>query len=134
GQEFRRIGQPAPGPENRRFSPAPWERNARTTGTRCLRPAPCGQGRGIVMLRMQSEAPRGLRWGAFSLALLVAMTAVSSDPADARSRRKRGAHNHRAAHSVHNRGAKRHRAIHHSARSTRSDSLAPGYSDTVVDG
>jgi D-alanyl-D-alanine carboxypeptidase len=79
------------------------------------------------MLRMQSEAPRGLRWGALSVAMLVALSAVSSDPADARSRRKRVSHHHRAAHAQHHRTTQ-------SERSTRSDSLAAGYAAIVVDG
>jgi D-alanyl-D-alanine carboxypeptidase len=39
------------------------------------------------MLRMRIEARRGLRWGLVSLATAVALTAVLSDPADARTRR-----------------------------------------------
>jgi D-alanyl-D-alanine carboxypeptidase len=41
------------------------------------------------MLRMRTGARRGLRWGLFSLASAVALTAVLSDPADARRRGKR---------------------------------------------
>jgi D-alanyl-D-alanine carboxypeptidase len=80
------------------------------------------------MLRMRSEAPRGLRWGAFSLALLFAMTAVSSDPADARSRRKRVSHHHhhRASHALHR--------TTHTERANRSDNLNAGYAAIVVDG
>src|SRR5262249_52480549 len=86
-------------------------------------------GRGIVMLRLQSEAPCGLRWGAFSVAILVALTAVSSDPADARSRRKRGGHHYRAAHAhLHHQRAKVA-----GARAPRSDSLAGNYAAIVVD-
>jgi D-alanyl-D-alanine carboxypeptidase len=75
---------------------------------------------------MQSEAPRGLRWGSFSLVFLLAMTAVSSDPADARGRRKRGHHRQHATHHVH-RGS-------HPVRAKRTDSLTPGYAAIVVDG
>jgi D-alanyl-D-alanine carboxypeptidase len=39
------------------------------------------------MLRMSIEARRGLRWGLLSLATTIALTAVLSDPADARTRR-----------------------------------------------
>ena len=39
------------------------------------------------MLRMRTGARHGLRWGLFSLASAVALTAVLSDPADARTRR-----------------------------------------------
>ena len=39
------------------------------------------------MLRMRIEARHGLRWGLLSLATAIALTAVSSDPADARTRR-----------------------------------------------
>ena len=39
------------------------------------------------MLRMRIEARHGLRWGLLSLATAIALTAVSTDPADARSRR-----------------------------------------------
>jgi D-alanyl-D-alanine carboxypeptidase len=38
------------------------------------------------------EARKGLRWGVFGLATVIAVVAVSSDPADARSRRKRVSH------------------------------------------
>src|SRR5687768_14156768 len=41
------------------------------------------------MYRVPARASRGLRWGAFSLAAVVAALAVTTDPADARSRRKR---------------------------------------------
>jgi D-alanyl-D-alanine carboxypeptidase len=41
------------------------------------------------MLRLRIEARTGLRWGVCSLATIVMLLAVSSDPADARSRRKR---------------------------------------------
>ena len=52
------------------------------------------------MLRRRNEAPRGLRWGVFSLATIVALVAVSSDPADAR-RRKRVSHRHAQASAYH---------------------------------
>ena len=39
------------------------------------------------MLRLRIEARRGLRWGLLSLATAIALTAVSSDPADAANRR-----------------------------------------------
>jgi D-alanyl-D-alanine carboxypeptidase len=39
------------------------------------------------MLRMRIEARHGLRWGLLSLATAIALTAVLSDPADARTRR-----------------------------------------------
>jgi D-alanyl-D-alanine carboxypeptidase len=39
------------------------------------------------MLRMRTEARHGLRWGLLSLATAIALTAVTTDPADARSRR-----------------------------------------------
>ncbi len=55
---------------------------------------------GICMLRRRNEAPRGLRWGVFSLATIVALVAVSSDPADAR-RRKRVSHRHAQASAYH---------------------------------
>ncbi len=42
------------------------------------------------------EASSGLRWGVFGLVTVLAILAVTSDPADARSRRKRVVH-HRAA-------------------------------------
>ena len=41
------------------------------------------------MTCVRVEAHRGLRWGCLALAAVVALLAVSSDPADARSRRKR---------------------------------------------
>jgi len=41
------------------------------------------------MRRVPVEARRGLRWGALALAAIVALVAVASDTADARSRRKR---------------------------------------------
>lgn len=44
-------------------------------------------------------ASRGLRWGCFSLAAVIALLAISTDPADARSRRKRGAKKVHAAQS-----------------------------------
>ncbi|MBX9774699.1 MAG: D-alanyl-D-alanine carboxypeptidase [Xanthobacteraceae bacterium] len=43
------------------------------------------------MLRMRIEARHGLRWGLLSLATAIALTAVSSDPADARSKRAKRA-------------------------------------------
>src|SRR2546421_12626669 len=52
------------------------------------------------MLRMRSEASRGLRWGVFTLATLLTIVAVTTDPADARQRRKRAAHHpHKAVSS-----------------------------------
>jgi D-alanyl-D-alanine carboxypeptidase len=60
------------------------------------------------MLRMRIEARHGLRWGLLSLATAIALTAVSSDPADARSRR-----------------AKR--------TTTASSSYSPAYAAIVVD-
>jgi D-alanyl-D-alanine carboxypeptidase len=44
------------------------------------------------MLGLRMEARSGLRWGAFGLATVIAFVAISSDPADARSRRKRVSH------------------------------------------
>ena len=41
------------------------------------------------MYRVPAGASRGLRWGALSLASIMALLAVTTDPADARSRRKR---------------------------------------------
>jgi D-alanyl-D-alanine carboxypeptidase len=41
------------------------------------------------MYRVPARASRRLRWGALSLAAVIAALAVSADPADARSRRKR---------------------------------------------
>jgi D-alanyl-D-alanine carboxypeptidase len=46
------------------------------------------------MLRMRTEARHGLRWGLFALATAMAILAVSSDPVDARSRRKHVSHRH----------------------------------------
>jgi D-alanyl-D-alanine carboxypeptidase len=63
------------------------------------------------MRQVKFEASKGLRWGAFGLAALVATLAVTTDPADARSRRKRS-HHHRAA------------AV---------DTYSPPYADIVVD-
>jgi D-alanyl-D-alanine carboxypeptidase len=60
------------------------------------------------MLRMRIEARHGLRWGLLSLATAIALTAVSSDPADARSKR-----------------AKR--------TTTASNSYSPAYAAIVVD-
>jgi D-alanyl-D-alanine carboxypeptidase len=60
------------------------------------------------MLRMRIEARRGLRWGLLSLATAIALTAVLSDPADARTRR-----GNRAA--------------------TSTSSSGPGYAAIVVD-
>jgi D-alanyl-D-alanine carboxypeptidase len=60
------------------------------------------------MLRLRIEARHGLRWGLLSLATAIALTAVSSDPADARNRRgKRTA--------------------------TATSSYSPGYAAIVVD-
>ncbi len=41
------------------------------------------------MSRVPARASQGLRWGVLSLAAVMAMLAVTTDPADARSRRKR---------------------------------------------
>jgi D-alanyl-D-alanine carboxypeptidase len=41
------------------------------------------------MLRMRTGAQHGLRWGLLSLATAIALTAVSTDPADARARRNK---------------------------------------------
>ena len=41
------------------------------------------------MVRVPSKASRGLRWGALSLIAVMATLAITTDPADARSRRKR---------------------------------------------
>ena len=60
------------------------------------------------MLRMRIEARHGLRWGLLSLATAIALTAVFSDPADARTRR-----GNRAA--------------------TSTSSSGPGYAAIVVD-
>lgn len=60
------------------------------------------------MLRMRIEARHGLRWGLLSLATAIALTAVSSDPADARTKR-----------------AKR--------TTTASNSFSPAYAAIVVD-
>ena len=60
------------------------------------------------MLRMRIEARHGLRWGLLSLATAIALTTVSSDPADARTRR-----GNRAA--------------------TATSSSGPGYAAIVVD-
>jgi D-alanyl-D-alanine carboxypeptidase len=61
-------------------------------------------------------ASRRLRWGLFSLVATIAVSAVTSDPADARTRRKRVVH-HRAA-------------VHHSSAAS---SYSPPYSDIVLD-
>jgi D-alanyl-D-alanine carboxypeptidase len=60
------------------------------------------------MLRLRIEARHGLRWGLLSLATAIALTAVSSDPADAANRRGK-----RAA--------------------TTTSSYSPGYAAIVVD-
>jgi D-alanyl-D-alanine carboxypeptidase len=60
------------------------------------------------MLRMRIGARHGLRWGLLSLATAIALTAVSSDPADARSRRGK-------------------------QTATASSSYSPGYAAIVVD-
>ena len=49
------------------------------------------------MLRMRTGAPRGLRWGLLSLATAIALIAVLSDPADARTRRGKRANDTTAA-------------------------------------
>jgi D-alanyl-D-alanine carboxypeptidase len=59
------------------------------------------------MLRLRIEARHGLRWGLLSLATAIALTAVSSDPADAARRGKRAA--------------------------TATSSYSPGYAAIVVD-
>jgi D-alanyl-D-alanine carboxypeptidase len=41
------------------------------------------------MYRVPAKASRGLRWGALGLVVLIATLAIATDPADARSRRKR---------------------------------------------
>ena len=51
------------------------------------------------MLRRSTGASRGLRWGVFTLATVLAVVAVTTDPADARQRRKRAAHHHHKAES-----------------------------------
>src|SRR6185295_10395601 len=79
------------------------------------------------MWRMHSEAPQGLRWGTISLAILFAATAVLSDTADARSRKKRGSH-HRATH------AKQHRTPQSLNRTVRNTTSRPNYAAIVVDG
>jgi D-alanyl-D-alanine carboxypeptidase len=66
----------------------------------------------IIMHRVPLGAASRLRWGCLGLAAIVALVAVASDPADARSRRK---HHH----------AKR---THHAAAS-----YNPPYADIVVD-
>ena len=43
------------------------------------------------MVRVPARATRGLRWGVLSLIVVMATMAVTTDPADARSRRKRDA-------------------------------------------
>ena len=63
------------------------------------------------MRRVPVEAHRGLRWGALALAVIVALVAVASDPADARSRRKR----------------------HHGKRHHVAQSYNPPYAAIVVD-
>ena len=60
------------------------------------------------MLRMRIEARHGLRWGLLSLATAIALTAVSSDPADARTRRGK-------------------------RTTTTTSSYSPGYAAIVVD-
>jgi D-alanyl-D-alanine carboxypeptidase len=57
------------------------------------------------------EASRGLRWGCLTLAAIVALLAIASDPADARSRRKR----------------------HHVKRDHAAASYSPPYAAIVVD-
>ena len=60
------------------------------------------------MLRMRIEARAGLRWGLLSLATAIALTAVLSDPADARTRRGK-------------------------RTTTTTSSTSPGYAAIVVD-
>jgi D-alanyl-D-alanine carboxypeptidase len=62
------------------------------------------------MLRLQIEARKGLRWGVCSLATMIALLAVSTDPADARTRRKKA-----------------------STRTSQAASYQPPYSAIVVD-
>ena len=63
------------------------------------------------MYRVPVGASRRLRWGCLTLAAIVALLAVASDPADARSRRKR----------------------HHAKRHQVVDSYNPPYAAIVVD-
>jgi D-alanyl-D-alanine carboxypeptidase len=63
------------------------------------------------MVRVPVGASRGLRWGCLSLAAIIALLTVTTDPADARSRRKR----------------------HHFKRSYASESYSPPYAAIVVD-
>jgi D-alanyl-D-alanine carboxypeptidase len=42
---------------------------------------------------VSAEAKRGLRWGAFGLAIITGIVTLASDPADARSKRKRSSYN-----------------------------------------
>src|SRR5262245_37176072 len=62
------------------------------------------------MYRVPREATRGLRFGVSALAAVVALLAVSTDPADARSRRKKT-----------------------SKKATVSQSYSPRYADIMVD-
>ena len=62
------------------------------------------------MLRLRIEARTGLRWGVCSLATMIALLAVSSDPADARTRRKKAG-----------------------ARTSQAASYQPAYAAIVVD-
>jgi D-alanyl-D-alanine carboxypeptidase len=68
-------------------------------------------GEGVSMHRVPVEASRRLRWGCLTLAAVVALLAVASDPADARSRRKR----------------------HHAKRPHAVESYNPPYAAIVVD-
>ncbi|MEW6451769.1 MAG: serine hydrolase [Pseudomonadota bacterium] len=63
------------------------------------------------MYRVPREATRGLRFGVSALAAVVALLAVTTDPADARSRRKR----------------------HVYKKATVSESYSPRYADIVID-
>lgn len=63
------------------------------------------------MYRVPREATRGLRFGVSALAAVVALLAVTADPADARSRRKR----------------------HVYKKATVSESYSPRYADIVID-
>src|SRR4029079_8951568 len=64
-----------------------------------------------IMGCVSVEASRRLRWGCLSLAAIVTLLTVTTDPADARSRRKR----------------------HHVKRSQATESYNPPYAAIVVD-
>mgnify|MGYP003342558839 CR=1 FL=1 len=63
------------------------------------------------MYRVPREATRGLRFGVSALAAIVALLAVTTDPADARGRRKR----------------------HVAKKAAVSESYSPRYADIMVD-